>query len=304
MINTPEEKIKNEARKLGFDFCGIAHSDILSFEKNELEKRIEKGFHAEMDYLARNTEQRANPELLLDSAQSVIITLTNYHIKNPTQLKNYCLPRYAMFPDYHKAIREKLTILKEHIHQSFPEAKTHSFVDASPIFEKAWAVRTGAGSIGKNTLLIHPKRGSFVFIGGIITNIKLNANKPSHAFDPCQNCSRCIEACPTQALKEPYMLDASRCIAYLTIESKQSIPEEFSKNLKGNIFGCDICQDVCPWNHRISVLPAPSQKQLGTLTDEILENLNEELFHQYFDGLPVKRAGLEKLKQNIKAAKN
>jgi epoxyqueuosine reductase len=302
MVIVPEVEIRKKALKLGFDFCGIADSDILSAEKIVLEERIEKGYHGEMSYLARDPEQRANPALLMDSAQSLIMTLTHYHIKNPTQLKKYRLSRYAMYPDYHKEIKEKLNLLKDYIHQSFPDAKTHCFVDSTPLFEKAWAARAGAGGIGKNTLLMHPKLGSFVFIGGIITNLKLNSNTASTGFDPCKNCSRCIEACPTNALKGPYILDASRCIAYLTISYKHPVPEEFSKQLERNIFGCDICQDVCPWNRHSHVISAASQKQLETLSDEIIENLNEETFHQYFDGLPVIRAGLEKLKQNIQAA--
>ena len=303
MILSKEEKLKQAALSAGFDFCGIAKAEELVRDKVALTENIARGYHADMGFLARgDASQRANPASLLASAKSVLVTLTSYNVPKPAGLKHYRLSRYALFPDYHPLIKQRLNRLREEFLLLYPGARTHLFVDTSPVFEKAWAEKSGLGKIGKHTIFINQDIGSFVFIGGMITDAELTPDELSESFNPCQECNRCLDACPTQALKAPYVLDASRCIAYLTIESKKEIPDGLRSHLRGNLFGCDICQEVCPWNKDRKIFPERAISPLQGITDEILRNLSEDQFPFYFEGTPVTRPGFDKLKKNIEAA--
>ena len=289
--------LKQQALDLGFDACGVAKSQVLPQEAARLQAWLSAGAQAGMNYMSRNLDKRENPQLLLEGAKSVIVLMMNY---KPQTVQDRQLPQiayYAYGKDYHEVIGEKLKILENFIQTSFPAAKTRGFVDSAPLFEKAWAVRAGLGWIGKNNLLISPKFGSFNFLAVILTDVELEYDEPKQEKH-CGTCTRCLDACPTGALSEPYFLDARKCVAYQTIEKKQSV--EIATY--GYLFGCDICQKVCPWNEPV---PAHTQEELKALSEIMTYtaadwlSLEEEEFNRIFAHSPLQRAGLAKLKQTI-----
>jgi epoxyqueuosine reductase len=294
--------IKSEAKKLGFLFCGIAKADFLEEEAPRLEAWLNKGMQGEMQYMENYFDKRLDPRLLVDGARSVISLGLNYYTGR-TQLDPSApkISKYAYGNDYHQVIKEKLKQLLEIINEKIGQIHGRAFVDSAPVLDKAWAKKAGLGWVGKNTNLISTKKGSFFFLAELIVDIDLEYDIPATA-DHCGTCTRCIDACPTEAIVAPYVVDGSRCISYLTIELKNEIPAEFAGKMDNWMFGCDICQDVCPWN-RFSVLnqePAfqPAHELLGMNKND-WQDISEDVFQQVFKNSPVKRTKYAGLKRNI-----
>src|SRR5579863_3568678 len=245
--------IKKEAKNLGFMSCGIAKAGFLEEEAPRLENWLKQGMQGEMHYMENHFDKRLDPRLLVDGAKSVISLGLNYYTDDeradPSAPK---ISKYAYGADYHQVIKSKLKQLLDVINEKIGEVNGRAFVDSAPVLDKAWAKKAGLGWIGKNTNLISTKKGSFFFLAELIVDIELEYDIPSTA-DHCGTCTRCIDACPTEAIVAPYVVDGSRCISYLTIELKEQIPAEFKGKMDNWMFGCDVCQDVCPWN-RFSVL--------------------------------------------------
>lgn len=287
--------IKEKARSVGFAACGIAPVHALNDDLNFLKAWIDKGFHGRLQYMERNTEKRGNPANLLEGASSVISVLLPYPVYDPAPDDNYRIARYVNQSDYHLVIREKLEPILELIQTFNPQARSMAFVDAGPVFDKRWAQEAGLGWIGKNTLLISPEYGSFVNIGEIITTLPLEADTPME--DRCGSCTRCMEACPTQALTAARSLNATRCIAHLTIENKEGFDENTPADFGGFIFGCDICQEVCP--HNQAMLKAASQPLTPSPFANVdWQQLSEEAFRARFSDTPLMRTGLVNLRRN------
>jgi len=297
-------KIKEKLLELGFSACGIARAELLEEEKEHLLAWLRQGMHGTMDWMEKYLDIRINPGLLVPGAKSLIIVLLNYYpnrIQGDGQIP--IISKYAYGKDYHKVIRKMLRRFVQELKQWDPTVKTRIFVDSAPVMERIWAVKAGLGWQGKNSLLINKQFGSFVFIGGIVTDMELEPDLPlSRNF--CGTCTRCLDACPTKAIVQPGIIDARRCISYLTIEHKGDIPVEFRPFLKGRIFGCDICQDVCPWNRNAipASLPAfqPSPALFELTVDSIL-NLSESKYREIFSGTPVDRIGPAGLRKNVRA---
>ena len=303
MSPTITHLIKTEAASLGFDLCGICRTEELIKNRQYLDQWINEGKSAEMRSFARNKEVRANPAVLMDGAKSVISLLINYFPeKKQNENSFYKISKYAHGNDYHVVIRKKLDSLIQYIKDNSKGAKAEGFVDSAPIFEKAWAQKCGLGSIGMNTLLINPVFGTFCFVSEVFTDLELEYDTCLN-FDPCKNCQACIKACPTKALDDEGHLNASKCISYISIESKKKSLSDFNEKW---IYGCDICQDVCPWNKKVKPTNEPLFKGNQTLLDlkkEDWENLTEEKFLLIFEKSAVKRIGYEKLMKNIRAIK-
>jgi epoxyqueuosine reductase len=294
--------IKNEAKKLGFMFCGISEAGFLEQEAPRLEAWLNKGMHGEMQYMENNFDKRLDPRLLVDGAKSVISLALNYFTdERQPDASGPKISKYAYGADYHFVIKDKLKQLMAAITENIGEVQGRAFVDSAPVLDKAWAKKAGLGWIGKNTNLLSKKAGSFFFLAELIVDLELEYDiKP--AADHCGTCTSCIDACPTQAIVAPYIVDGSRCISYLTVELKNEIPQEFSGKMDNWIFGCDVCQDVCPWNkfsvlhHEPSFTPHPD---LLGMTTRDWEEITEEIFQKVFQKSAVKRTKLSGLKRNI-----
>jgi len=297
---TYSQIIKSEASRLGFADCGIAKASPLEEEAEHLKKWLQENRHGEMNYMENYFEKRTDPTKLVEGAKSVISVIYNYYPKETQQEGTYKISKYAYGKDYHYILKEKLHSLLNFIQNKITEVNGRAFVDTAPVMDKAWAQKAGLGWIGKNTNLITYEYGSYVFIGELIVDIKLNYDTPIR--DYCGNCRKCIDACPTGALTEPYRIDASRCISYLTIEKKGEIPSGFQDKLNKRIFGCDTCQDVCPWNQKAKPTQSEELKphpDLLNLQDKDWENLSREKFNELFRKSAVKRTKYEGLKRNI-----
>jgi epoxyqueuosine reductase len=295
--------IKQKAQELGFSACGIAPVRKLVEEELRLNDYLDNHFHGEMSYLANHLNERLDPALLVPGAKSIVVVLLNYY---PGQLQtNQDVPiisKYSYGKDYHLVVKEKLHQLLQFIHSEIKPVQGRVFTDSAPVLERAWAVQAGLGWIGKNGLLINKELGSFFFIGELIIDMELEYDSP-YAKEHCGSCDKCLNTCPTRALLQSYILDARRCISYLTIEKKGDIPEEFKPLLNNRIFGCDCCQDVCPWNqhplthHTPEFNPDPEFLQMNKAA---WQSLTHERFIHLFTHSAIKRAGYEKLMQNIK----
>jgi len=294
--------IKDEAKKLGFMFCGIAKAEFLEEEAPRLEKWLNNNMHGEMQYMENHFDKRLDPRLLVDGAKSVVSLALNYYTDNtqtdPTAPK---ISKYAYGIDYHTVIKDKLKQLLQIINDKIGEVGGRAFVDSAPVLDKAWAQKSGMGWIGKNSNLINKQSGSFFFLAELIIDLELEYDIEPTA-DHCGTCTRCIDACPTEAIVGPYVVDGSKCISYLTIELKNEIPQEFKGKMDNWMFGCDICQDVCPWN-KFSILhnePAfqPHPELLG-LNNKDLEDITEDVFQKVFKNSAVKRTKFNGLKRNI-----
>jgi epoxyqueuosine reductase len=294
--------IKTEAKNLGFVFCGIARAGFLEEEAPRLEKWLKNNMHGEMQYMENHFDKRLDPRLLVDGARSVISLGLNYYTENkqadPLGPK---ISKYAYGEDYHQVIKEKLKQLLSFISEHIGEINGRAFVDSAPVLDRVWAKKAGLGWIGKNTNLINKKTGSFFFLAELIIDLELEYDIEPTA-DHCGSCTRCIDACPTEAIIAPYVVDGSRCISYLTIELKNEIPTEFKGKMDNWIFGCDVCQDVCPWN-KFSVLhqePSfnPHPELLG-IDKRDWEDISEEIFQKIFKKSAVKRTKFNGLKRNI-----
>lgn len=298
--------IKNEAKELGFMFCGISKAEFLEEEAPRLEAWLKKGMHGEMQYMENHFDKRLDPRLLVDGAKSVISLGLNYYPdKQPADPSAPKISKYAYGDDYHAVIKEKLKKLLEILKEKIGEINGRAFVDSAPVLDKAWAKRSGLGWIAKNTNLINKNYGSFFFLGELIVDIDLEYDIPATA-DHCGTCTRCIDACPTEAIVAPYIVDGSRCISYLTIELKNEMPQEFKGKMDNWMFGCDICQDVCPWN-KFSVLhqePAfEPHPELLNFTRRDWEDITEDIFTAVFKNSAVKRTKFKGLKRNIEFLK-
>jgi epoxyqueuosine reductase len=294
--------IKTEAKNLGFLFCGIAKAEFLEQEAPRLENWLQKGMHGEMAYMENYFDKRLDPRLLVDGAKSVISLGLNYYSDNkqedPSAPK---ISKYAFGADYHTVIKDKLKQLLAVINEKIGEVGGRAFVDSAPVLDKAWAKKAGLGWIGKNSNLISKKTGSFFFLAELIVDIELEYDVEPTA-DHCGTCTRCIDACPTDAIVAPQVVNGSLCISYLTIELKNEIPAEFKGKMDGWMFGCDICQDVCPWN-KFSLLHQeqsfnPHPDLLGMNTADWNE-ITEDVFKKVFKNSAVKRTKFDGLKRNI-----
>jgi len=295
-------EIKTAAKKLGFSFCGIALAEPLEHKREYYSAFIGEKRHGNLQYLETNLEKRLDPKLILGDVKSVIAVLMNYYPKEIlTEEDNYVIAKYAYGKDYHTVLKKKMNDLIRFLDAQYPGLKAKTFVDSGPVMEKTWAQQAGIGWQGKNTLLINKTTGSFFFIGIILTNLELEPDQPEK--DHCGECTRCIDACPTKAISNPYQLDIMRCISYHTIENKNGIPEEFKGKLHDRIFGCDICQNVCPYNkfaspnHEPDFLPSAALKMMRK---KDWPSLTEEEFNTLFKGTPVFRTGYRRLMENIR----
>lgn len=303
-IEKKTELIKSISSKLGFDACGIAQVKELSKSSSYLKDWLDNGYQADMKWMENNFEKRIDPSKLVENSKSVIVLLKNYYPEEyPFENRKLKIARYAFGEDYHNVLKKKLKVFLNHINSEIGPAKGRYFVDSAPVLERAWAKEAGLGWIGKNSMLINKKIGSFCFIAEIITDIELVYDSPINNY--CGTCTKCIEACPTGAIVKPYIVDSNKCISYHTIENKCEIPENISINLNGHIFGCDICQEVCPWNNKAR----PSDElsfnipgELRSIKDNDWLTITEEKFNKIFTKSAVKRTGYDGLKRNIKAA--
>lgn len=294
-------KIKSAADALGFLSCGISKADFLEDEAPRLEQWLNQGHHGSMSYMERHFDKRLDPRLLVPGAKSVVSLLLNYHTdKKQADPKAPKISSYAYGKDYHFVIKEKLKELMQIIHREIGEVNGRVFVDSAPVMDKAWAAKSGLGWLGKNTNLISKKVGSFFFIAELIIDLELDYDTP--VTDHCGSCSACIDACPTDALLQPYQIDGSKCISYLTIELKENIPTEFKGQMDNWAFGCDICQTVCPWNRFATSHDEPEfepQEELLNLTKSEWQEMTSVVFNKVFKNSAVKRTKFEGLKRNI-----
>lgn len=293
--------IKAEAVRLGFLACGVAHAEFLADEAPRLEHWLRSGRHGEMSWMANHFDLRLDPRKLVPGAKSVISLAYNYFSEPLQQDTNAPkLSTYAYGRDYHKVLRKRLKPLMTFIKDRFGDVAMRAFVDSGPVMEKAWAQRSGVGWTGKHTNIIRQGEGSFFFLCEIITDLDLAADPP--ATDHCGTCRRCVDACPTDAIT-PYGVDGSRCISYLTIELKSAIPKEFVGKMEGWAFGCDICQQVCPWNSFSTPHTEPEfipKPELMSMDPDEWQEMNEVVFERLFEGSAVKRAKYEGLARNVR----
>lgn len=301
-ITKYSQQIKAEAMRLGFMACGISKATFLEEEAPRLEDWLSKNHHGEMAYMANHFDKRLDPRLLVDDAKSVVSLTLNY-FTHQKQVDDQApkISKYAYGADYHTVIREKLQALMHFIQEEIGEVAGRCFVDSAPVMDKAWAQKSGLGWRGKNSNLISKNTGSFFFLAELIIDLELAYDSPFVA-DHCGSCTRCIDACPTDAIVAPYVVDGSKCISYLTIELKNEIPNQFKGKMENWMFGCDICQDVCPWNR----FSTPHQEAAFTPTHELLNldkkeliDMTDEVFKRVFKDSAVKRTKIKGLKRNI-----
>ena len=295
--------IVTEAERMGFDACGIANAKALEVESAHVEQWLDEGHEGEMSYLTRNKEKRYDPRLLVEGTRSIVTVLYNYYPKQQIgDGEHFKIAKYAYGADYHDVLKRKLRQLLERIEtQTGKLDGVRVFVDSAPVLDRAWAVRCGLGFVGKNTTLIHPKKGSFFFIGHLFLPVAL-AETGQELTNRCGRCTKCIDACPTHALEAPFHIDARKCISYLTIEYKGSLTGIDPKAFKGWMYGCDICQDVCPYNRFALPNKEPEfqpSERLMTMREKDWKNLSEADFEALFKRSAVQRAGYEGLKRNI-----
>ena len=298
-----KQQIQAEAFRLGFAFMGVAKAEFMNKEAQQLEEWLSRGYHGEMSYMANHFEKRVDPTLLVPGAKTVISLLYNYH--NPIKQQDENAPKlsqYAYGKDYHFVIKDKLKSLFSFIRENAGQIEGRVFTDSAPVLERQWAKRAGMGWNGKHTLLIHPKAGSYFFLAELISDLDLPADSPMK--DYCGTCTRCIDACPTEAIdKEGYLVDGSKCISYLTIELRDAIPTSFQDKMDNWMFGCDICQQVCPWNRFAQKHNEPDfepHEDLLALKKEDWEELTIETFRTVFKKSAVKRTKFSGLERNIK----
>ena len=303
MINKKEkytQLIKAESKRLGFLSCGISKAGFLEDEAPRLENWLNNQMNGQMSYMENHFDKRLNPTLLVDDAKSVISLLLNYY---PSELQNedsYKISKYAYGQDYHHVIKEKLKELLHFIQTEIGEVSGRAFVDSAPVLDKAWAAKSGLGWVGKNSNLITQKVGSFYFIAELIVDLELDYD--TQTTDHCGSCTACLDACPTDAIVAPYVVDGSKCISYFTIELKDNLPQEMKGKFDDWMFGCDVCQDVCPWNR----FSKPHNEPLFQTNSDILnfsksdwEEITVDTFQKVFKNSAVKRTKYEGLLRTI-----
>lgn len=291
--------IKREATRLGFDYCGISKADFLENEARRFEDWLHRGMQGQMHYMERNIDKRLDPRLLVDGAKSVVSLMMNYYPEEKQNADAPKISKYAYGRDYHFVIKDKLKELLAILNEQIGEIHGRAFVDSAPVLERAWAAKSGLGWIGKNAQLIRPHNGSFFFLAELIIDIELAYDGPIK--DYCGTCTRCMDACPTDAIVAPNIVDGSRCISYFTIELKDAIPTEMKGKFDNWMFGCDTCQDVCPWNrfsrtHKEQGLNA-NPSLLG-MTNKDWTEITEETFAKTFSDSPLQRPGYNGVKRN------
>ena len=295
--------LKSTAKRLGFDFCGIAKAGFLESEAPLLENWLNQNYQGKMAYLANHFDKRLDPTKLVEGAKTVVSLMYNYYPSKPLtdSSSEVKLAKYAYGEDYHLVIRNKINGFLELIREEIGEVSGRAFVDSAPVMERQWAQRAGLGWLGKNSLLLNREMGSFFFLAELIIDLEATPDPPM-TKDYCGTCTACMDACPTDAIVKPGMVDGSRCISYLTIELKDAIPEEFKGKMENWAFGCDICQDVCPWNRfaKPNQEPAfqPSQDMVN-LNERDWKEMTEETFKRVFAKSAVKRAKYVGLKRNL-----
>ncbi len=299
--------IKEKAIELGFDLCGIAPSRSLQEYEPVIRNWCESGMNGEMSYLGSNIRKRIDPGILFPDAKSVIVTGLNYYTEDRQEGKETpIISKYAYGTDYHQVIIAKLNRILDYIKSINPASKGRSFVDFASVLEKAWGKEAGLGWPGKHSILINDKIGSFFFLGIIILNSELEYDKP-FSKDLCGNCRLCIDLCPTGAINENRTIDARKCISYLTVESKRPVPEELAVKMERKVFGCDRCQENCPWNKNARQHSVPEfelSEELKKLTLDKWVNLSEEQFDRLFKGSPIERRKFNHFKKNVTIVTN
>ena len=302
-VATPSERIRSKALELGFRKVGFARAEPLGEEAKYLRDWLNRGYHASMKWMERDVEKRTDPRIVLPSAKSVICVAMNYftptqHSNDPSAGK---ISRYAWGDDYHDVLGDKLKFLWEWMQIEFPEVEGRYYTDTGPVMDKAWAQRAGIGWIGKHTNVITHDIGSWIFLGELLTNLELEYDEP--ATDHCGTCSLCIEACPTDAIVQPYVVDSNKCISYLTIEHRGEIDVALGEKFENWIYGCDICQDICPWNEKFSLESANTRfaPRHGNVDPNLQEwkDMTQEEFSRTFKGSPVKRTKRDGLVRNV-----
>ena len=292
--------IKEESKRLGFLSCGISKSGFLETEAPRLENWLKTNQHGQMSYMENNFDKRLDTTKLVEDSKSVISLLLNYYPKEQQVNDTFKISKYAYGQDYHHVIKEKLKELLTSIQENIGQVSGLAFVDSAPVLDKAWAAKSGLGWIGKNSNLITKQIGSFYFIAELIIDLELDYDNST--TDHCGTCTACIDACPTQAIETPYIVNGSKCISYFTIELKENIPIDVSGQFKNWAFGCDICQDVCPWNRFSKPHHEPQfnlNPDLEKFTNKDWEEITEEIFKEIFKKSPLRRTKFEGLKRNI-----
>jgi epoxyqueuosine reductase len=296
------ELLKSKAAGLGFSFCGISKAEFLDDEAPKLETWLKRGYQGKMSYLENYFDKRLDPSLLVPGARSVVSLLYNYFPeKNLQQNGNLKIAKYAYGEDYHIVVKDKLIELLTFLKSEIGEIEGRAFVDSAPVMERAWAKRAGIGWVGKNSLMLNKDQGSFMFLAELIVDVEFDFDGPIKDF--CGTCTACMDACPTDAIPQPYVVDGSKCISYFTIELKENIPLEVKGKFENWIFGCDICQDVCPWNR----FSKPHQEarfephpDLQNFSDSDWREITEEVFKTVFKNSAVNRTKLGGLKRNVR----
>lgn len=302
MSKLTNQIVIEKAKQIGFDLVGFSKADLLQDESGKLQQWLDKGYQATMNYMEKNFSKRKDVKEVLPNVKSVISLALNYYTPgNHSNEKNVGkVSRYAWGKDYHLIIWQKLDELETELKQLEPELETISYVDTGPVMDKVWAVKSGLGWMGKHTNIINPNFGSWFFIANIITNYEFEYSEM--ITDHCGTCTACLDACPTNAIVQEYIVDANKCISFQTIENKSEIPDELKGKFENWIFGCDICQDVCPWNNKFSISTQlkdfyPANKEFSL--DEILK-MEENNFKTQFAESPIKRTKIKGLKRNAK----
>lgn len=304
MVDIREKSIliKQKALESGFLACGISRAGYLEKEKTPLERWLSQGMNGEMGYMARNLDKRLDPRLIFEGARSVISVLLNYYPREKQGGADVpILSKYAYGKDYHFVLKDKLNALLAYIQREIQPCRGRAFVDSAPALDKAWAAKAGLGWIGKNTNLISVEHGSFFFIGELITDLELEPDEKTVA-NHCGSCTRCLDACPTGAIVAPYVVDARKCISYQTIELKGELDEALKGKFENRVFGCDICQDVCPWNLKAEPHSEPDfepHTELLKLSKDEWLNMDEPAFNELFRKSAVKRTKYSGLKRNL-----
>ena len=292
--------IKSEAKRLGFLSCGISKAEFLEVEAPRLEKWLNNNMHGQMSYMQNHFDKRLDPTLLVDDSKSVISLLLNYYPEQKQSDQSYKLSKYAYGKDYHEVIKSKLKELTHYIQTEIGAVSGRAFVDSAPVLDKAWAAKSGLGWIGKHSNLLTQKVGSFYFIAELIIDLDLEYD--TIVSDHCGTCTACIDACPTQAITEPYVVDGSKCISYFTIELKDQLPNTMKGQFDDWMFGCDVCQDVCPWNKFSKPHSEPlfnPHPELLDMTKKDWDEITEDVFKKVFQKSAVKRTKFSGLQRNI-----
>lgn len=303
-ISKNTQLVKSIAMNLGFSFCGISKAEFLAEEAPKLEEWLKRGYQGKMSYLENHFDKRLDPRKLVPGAKSVVSLIYNYYPQETHQSEEKPkIAKYAYGQDYHFVIKDKLKEFMHRLEESIGDVAGRVFVDSAPVHERAWAAKSGLGWVGKNSLLLNRQMGSFFFLAELIIDLELEADGPMK--DYCGTCTACQDACPTDAIPEPYVVDGSKCISYLTIELREEIPSEFQDKMEGWAFGCDICQDVCPWNRFSKPHSEPAFQPQGwqEFTKSDWEEITEEVFRKVFKKSAVKRTKYSGLKRNLEFIK-